>query len=206
MTITNNNELVCSIKLSEEEIQTILNAFSIDSTNNLSECASPDDHDWQVISQTSDCWSTTVDYICSKCGMNKSAHEDSALPHHSWVEKTADGKTTFTCTYGDESVTFISEIREFSYSQTLEEYQIGDPGVKHDHFSNWNVESEVAGAIDAIVRAKFELTIEYDTISVAYDETSDMWRVDFWTLDLDGNSQSVYINGNGLTCYVIYGE
>ena len=164
------------------------------------------EHNWQVKSQTSDCWSITVNYACSKCGMEKFTHEDSALPYHSWAEKTDEGKTTFSCIRCNESYTFLSEIRTFSYAQALEEYKIGDPGVKHEHFNNWNVESEITGAIDAIVRAKFELTIEYDTISVSYDEISNMWRVDFWTLDLDGNSQSVYINDNGLTCYIVYGE
>lgn len=167
---------------------------------------SPDEHDWQVTSQTSDCWSITVNYVCSKCDMEKTTHGDSALPYHSWAEETDEGKTTFSCTRCNESYTFISEIREFSYAQELEYYKVGDPGVKHEHFNNWNIESEITGAIDAIVRAKFELTIEYDTISVSYDEISNMWRVDFWTLDLDGNSQSVYINGKGLTCYIVYGE
>ena len=164
------------------------------------------EHNWQVTSQTSDCWSITVNYACSKCGMEKFTHEDSALPYHSWAEKTDEGKATFSCIRCNESYTFLSEIRTFSYAQALEEYKIGDPGVKHEHFNNWNVESEITGAIDAIVRAKFELTIEYDTISVSYDEISNMWRVDFWTLGLDGNSQSVYVNGNGLTCYIVYGE
>ena len=163
-------------------------------------------HDWILISENSDCWSTTINYDCSKCNREQVIHGDSALPNHSWKEATADGKTAFSCTRCKESITFIAEIREFSYAQDLEDYKIGDPGVKHEHFSNWDIESEITGAIDAIVRAKFELTIEYDTISVFYDKTSDMRRVDFWTLNLDGNSQSVYVNGNGLTCYVVYGE
>ena len=33
-----------------------------------------------------------------------------------------------------------------------------------------------------------------------------MWCVSFWTLNLDGNGQDVYINDNGLTCYIVYGE
>ncbi len=197
--ITNNNQFLCTIKISNDEIQTILDSFGINQGN-------PENHNWQVTSQTSDCWSITVNYACSKCGMEKFTHEDSALPYHSWAEKTDEGKTTFSCIRCNESYTFLSEIRTFSYAQALEEYKIGDPGVKHEHFNNWNVESEITGAIDAIVRAKFELTIEYDTISVSYDEISNMWRVDFWTLDLDGNSQSVYINDNGLTCYIVYGE
>ena len=163
-------------------------------------------HDWQFKSQTSDCWSTTVIQACSKCGMEQFLHGDSVLPHHSWVEETADGKTTFRCTRCAESITFVSEIREFDYAKILEQYKIGDPGVKHENFKNPEVEREDTSAIDAIIRAKFELTIEYDTISVSQDKDSNMWCVSFWTLNLDGNGQDVYINDNGLTCYIVYGE
>ena len=164
------------------------------------------EHSWQVVSQNRGCWYISESYVCSECNIEQFADGELVLPNHSWSEKTAEGKTTFSCTRCKESYTFISGIGEFSYSQALEYYKIGDPGVKHKNFNNPAVESEITGAIDAIVRAKFELTIEYDTISVSYDEISNMWRVDFWTLDLDGNSQSVYINDNGLTCYIVYGE
>ena len=165
-----------------------------------------EEHDWNIVRQTSDCWSTTVTRACSKCSMQEVFHGDSALPRHSWAEETADSKTTFSCTRCNESFTFVSEIRAFNYAQVLEEYKIGDPGVKHEHFNNWNIESEITGAIDAITRAKFELTVEYDITSVSYDENANMWCVTFWTLDMPGGDQSVYLNGNGLTCYIIYGE
>ena len=167
---------------------------------------SPTEHNWQVVSQNRGCWYISESYVCSECNIEQFAGGELVLPNHNWSEKTADGKTTFSCIRCNESNTFISEIRVFSYAQALEYYKIGDPGVKHENFNNPAVESEITGAIDAIIRAEFELTIEYDTISVSYDEISNMWRVDFWTLDLDGNSQSVYINDNGLTCYIVYGE
>ena len=163
-------------------------------------------HDWKFKSQTSDCWSTTVTQACSKCGMEQFLHGDSVLPHHSWVEETGDGKTTFDCTRCAESITFVSEIREFDYQNVLAQYKIGDPGVKHENFKNPEVEREDMNAIDAIIRAKFEVTVEYDTISISQDKDSNMWCVSFWTLNLDGNGQDVYINDNGLTCYIVYGE
>ena len=163
-------------------------------------------HDWKFKSQTSDCWSTTVTQACSKCDMEQSLHGDSVLPHHSWVEETRDGKTTFRCTRCAESITFVSEIREFDYEKVLEQYKIGDPGVKHENFKNPDVEREDISAIDAIIRAKFELAVEYDTISVSYDKALNTWCVSFWTLDLPGACQDVYINGKGLTCYIVYGE
>ena len=167
------------------------------------ETSQHEEHDWQIVSQDNGCWYSAITYACSKCDMEQNAEIDWALPNHSWTEETTDGKTTFACTRCNESNTYMSEIREFSYAQVLEEYKIGDPDVKHENFNNPAIEREITNVIDAITRAKFELTIEYDTISVFYDETSNMWRVDFWTLNMDGNCQSVYVNGNGLTCYEI---
>ena len=166
----------------------------------------PEEHDWQYASQTSDCWSTTITYGCSKCYQQQVVHGDSVLPNHNWIEETANGKTALHCSRCKESCTFVSGLQEFSYAQVLEEYKIGDPGVKHENFNNPDVEREVTSAIDAIIRAKFELTVEYDTISVSQDKDANMWCVDFWTLDVVGGGQSVYLNGNGLTCYIVYGE
>lgn len=165
-----------------------------------------EDHIWNYSGEENDCWSTNVIYFCSKCNMRQYIHGDLALPDHIWQEETADGKTTFTCTRCKESYTFASEIAEFSYAQVLEEYKIGDPGVKHDNF-NLGFESDISGAIDAVVRARsFEVTIEYDTIAVSFDKDSDVWCIDFYSLNMDGGCQSVYIKGNGLTCYIVYGE
>ncbi|MBO7274321.1 MAG: hypothetical protein J6V22_05645 [Clostridia bacterium] len=162
--------------------------------------------DWQYVGQISDCWSTTITYGCSKCYQQQLVHGDSVLPNHNWIEETANGKTALHCSRCKESCTFVSGLQEFSYVQVLEEYKIGDPGVKHENFYNPEVEREVTSAIDAIMRAQFELTVEYDTISVSQDKDANMWCVDFWTLDVDGGGQSVYLNGNGLTCYIVYGE
>lgn len=166
----------------------------------------PEACDWQFVGQTSDCWSTTITYGCSKCYQQQGVHGDSVLPNHNWIEETANGKTALHCSRCKESCTFVGGLQEFSYAQVLEEYKIGDPGVKHENFNNPDVEREVTSAIDAIIRAKFELTVEYDTISVSQDKDANMWCVDFWILDVVGGGQSVYLNGNGLTCYIVYGE
>ena len=176
------------------------------STHNQLACEAPNGHDWQIVSQDTGCWHISVRYVCSECNAEQFADGELVVPNHSWTEETTDGKATFACTRCNESITYMSEIQEFSYAQALEEYKIGDPGVKHENFNNPAVESEITGAIDAITRARPELTIEYDTISVSYDATSNMWRVDFWILDTDGRYQSVYLNGKGLTCYIVYGE
>lgn len=163
-------------------------------------------HEWQYAGENNDCWSTNILYTCSQCNMEQVTHGDFALPNHNWVEEIADDRrTTFSCTRCSEQNTFLSEIKEFSYAKVLEEYKIGDPGVKHENF-NIPVASEIKDANDAITKAKFELTIDYDTISVSYDQEADIWCIVFWTLSLDGNCQSVYLQGNGLTCYIVYGE
>jgi len=165
-----------------------------------------EDHIWNYSGEENDCWSNNVIYFCSKCNMRQYIHGDLALPDHIWSEETADGKTAFTCTRCKESYTFSSEIAEFSYTEVLEEYKIGDPGVKHENF-NLCFESKITSAIDAVVRARsFEVTIEYDTIAVSFDKESDVWCIDFYSLNMDGGCQSVYIKGNGLTCYIVYGE
>ena len=166
----------------------------------------PEAHDWQYVGQISDCWSTTITYSCSKCHEEQLIHGDSVLPSHIWEEETADGKTTFNCTRCKESITFISEIGTFDYAQVLEQYKVGDPGIKHENFYNPEVEREVKSAIDAIIRAKFDVTIEYDTISVSFDGESNMWCVHFYTSNFPGGDQSVYLNEKGLTCYIVYGE
>lgn len=166
----------------------------------------PEEHDWVYVGQTSDCWSTTIAYDCSKCNQKQFVHGDSVLPHHNWAEQITNGKTTYSCTRCTETIAFVSDIQEFSYAQVLEQYKIGDPGVKHENFNNPDVEREDMSAVDAIIRAEFELTVEYDTISVSYDESSNIWCVDFYTSNIPGGGQSVYLNGNGLTCYIVYGE
>ena len=160
------------------------------------------DHDWKRAREEADCWSTTVSYACSNCDMEKEVHSDLALPNHSWAEETADGKTTFTCTRCNESYTFPSEIAAFSYAQVLEKHKIGDPGVKHENF-HFSWESDITAAIDAIIRAKFELTVAYDTVTVSLDPDANVWCVRFSTSSADTNWQSVYIKGNGLPCYVV---
>lgn len=162
-------------------------------------------HDWKYVSEVGDCWSTNITYVCSKCNMEQVLHGDTVLPYHSWEDKTVDDKTTFVCSRCNESNTFESEIAEFSYTEVLEKYKIGDPGVEHENLNSF-FEFKITGANDAVTMAKFELTVEYDTIAVSFDKDSDVWCVDFYTSNTDGGGQSVYIKGNGLTCYIVYGK
>ena len=97
------------------------------------------------------------------------------------------------------------EILPFSYEEVLQMWGKSDPGVKTDGFQNTS-EAVIATPQQVIERAQNECTIEYDTTSLAYDNAADIWRVTFYTEGSVGNSQDVYLNGNGLTALIIYGE
>ena len=97
------------------------------------------------------------------------------------------------------------EILPFSYEKVLQMWRKSDSGVKSDGFQNTS-EAVIATPQQVIERAQNECTIEYDTTSLAYDSAADIWRVTFYTEGSVGNSQDVYLNGNGLTALIIYGE
>lgn len=98
-----------------------------------------------------------------------------------------------------------AEILPFSYEEVLQMWGKSDPGVKSDGFQNTS-EAVIATPQQVIERAQNECTIEYDTTALAYDSAADIWRVTFYTEGSAGNSQDVYLNGNGLTALIIYGE
>ena len=97
------------------------------------------------------------------------------------------------------------EILPFSYEEVLQMWGKSDPGVKTDGFQNTS-EAVIATPQQVIERAQNECTIKYDTTALAYDNAADIWRVTFYTEGSVGNSQDVYLNGNGLTALIIYGE
>ena len=97
------------------------------------------------------------------------------------------------------------EILPFSYEKVLQMWEKSDSGVKSDGFQNTS-EAVIATPQQVIERAQNECTIEYNTTALAYDSAADIWRVTFYTEGSVGNSQDVYLNGNGLTALIIYGE
>lgn len=97
------------------------------------------------------------------------------------------------------------EILPFSYEKVLQMWKKSDSGVKSDGFQNTS-EAVIATPQQVIERAQNECTIEYNTTALAYDSAADIWRVTFYTEGSVGNSQDVYLNGNGLTALIIYGE
>lgn len=104
-------------------------------------------------------------------------------------------------------------LASFSYEEDAAINQVGDPGINPNAFSNVDI-YPIENQEDAVERAKNECTIEYNTTSVSFDADADMWRIDFLsvahsednTWATTGNCQSVYINSDGITQLIVYGE
>lgn len=92
----------------------------------------------------------------------------------------------------------------FSYTEVTEMFKIGDPGVKSEGFVNTEF-APIGRLLDAKVQATKECTIEYDTASVAYDDMAKVWEVTFFK-GTPGGCQSVYMDQNGVTLLIVYGE
>ena len=94
---------------------------------------------------------------------------------------------------------------EFSYEEALETYRENDPGVKYSGFVNTE-RTAVERVYNVICRAENECTIGHDTVSVAYDSVEQMWAVTFFTAGTLGDCQTVYMDMDGVTRLIVYGE
>lgn len=92
-----------------------------------------------------------------------------------------------------------------SYQEERAKYKSGDAGVFLEGFQNTSPYA-INGYEDAVERAKLECTIQYDQIHYAYDEESDIWLVMFSLEGVLGGNQDVYLNSQGITQMIVYGE
>ncbi len=98
-----------------------------------------------------------------------------------------------------------SSIGGFSFGNVRKTYKAGDPGVKTDGFKNIS-EQAVTNSAEAVERAKRECTIEYDTVTVLRDGWDKIWSITFYTRSSPGGDQTVYLDSNGVTLIIVYGE
>lgn len=94
---------------------------------------------------------------------------------------------------------------EFSYADDVETYTKGSPGVKHTGFKN-TTECPVSCGKQVLERAKNECTVEYNDTHVYYDEEANVWMVLFYKRNTLGGGQSVYMDADGKTLMIVYGE
>jgi hypothetical protein len=104
----------------------------------------------------------------------------------------------------DTPTTIRDDIRAFSYDERREMYAGGGAGIRFDGFYNI-VRNSITSKDDAIVFARNEVVVDYTAISVFYDDESEMWMVHFWRQE-PGGCQSVYMNRNGITTMIVFGE
>ena len=93
----------------------------------------------------------------------------------------------------------------FSYAEVTNTFKVGDPGVKSDGFVNTE-SAPISRIWDVKAQALNECTIEYDSVAVAYDETAEIWEITYSTENTLGDCQSVYMDRNGVTLLIVYGE
>lgn len=97
------------------------------------------------------------------------------------------------------------QVEKFSYSDVLAVYSEETVGVRRDGFVNTE-KSIVSDAGQAIELAKKECNIDYNLVSVAYDEQEKIYCVEFGNRDMEGGCQSVYLSTEGITLLIISGE
>ena len=121
-------------------------------------------------------------------------------------EKKQYPETLYSKTDDTESVTTSTiTVGTFNYRNERDSIENNTPGVKTNGFVNV-LSVSIENEYDIISRALNECTIAYNMTDVFYDETTDVWKVVFYRNNTIGNCQSVYINGDGTTCLIIYGE
>ncbi|MBR4062517.1 MAG: hypothetical protein IKK01_05570 [Clostridia bacterium] len=98
-----------------------------------------------------------------------------------------------------------SSIGGFAFDNVQKTYKPGDPGVKTSGFKNTSKQT-VTNSAEAAERAKNECTIEYDTVTVLRDSWDYVWSVTFSTQGTLGGCQTVYLNDEGVTLLIVYGE
>ena len=95
-------------------------------------------------------------------------------------------------------------IGNFSYEEDFNYYK-DDPGLHQSGFVNTE-KADISDPEQVIELANKECTVDYDTVSIAFDATSTMYKVNFSKKNYVGGDQSVYINQDGITQLIIYGE
>ena len=95
-------------------------------------------------------------------------------------------------------------IPNFSYAEDAAIYLECEPGVKTSGFVN-TTETEITFE-NVAERAKNECTVEYNSVTTYFDTDECVWKVHFCTDGMVGGDQSVYLNCDGKTLLIVYGE
>ena len=95
-------------------------------------------------------------------------------------------------------------IPDFSYAKDSAMYVGGEPGVKTSGFVNTTkVDVDFNNVAEV---AKNECTIEWDSCTSYLDTAECIWKVVFYNEGTVGGDQTVYLDYDGKTVLIVYGE
>lgn len=95
-------------------------------------------------------------------------------------------------------------IPDFSYAEESAIYAESSPGIKASGFVNT---SETKLTLENVAEhAKNECTVEYDSVSTYLDAVECVWKVHFYNSEMLGGDQTVYLDHDGKTLLIVYGE
>lgn len=135
-------------------------------------------------------WVLTLVAILGLVGCSQQGQQDIITP-------TESGKNT-------EIVESNNSIPHFSFAEDAAIYVEGEPGVKTSGFVN-TTETEITFE-NVAERAKNECTVEYNSVTTYFDTDECVWKVHFCTDGMVGGDQSVYLDCDGKTLLIVYGE
>ncbi|MCQ2354797.1 MAG: hypothetical protein MJ102_06820 [Clostridia bacterium] len=141
--------------------------------------------------------------LLSGCGA-KTEQSKEQFTENQQSETEKSDVSQFTENRQSETEKSDVSIPGFSYAKDCAIYVVGEPGVKTSGFVNTNEKDVNSDNVTEI--AEHECTIEYDSTKVYYDTIARIWKVDFFTQGMDGGCQTVYLDSNGITVLVVYGE
>lgn len=95
-------------------------------------------------------------------------------------------------------------VPEFSYAGDRAMYAAGEPGVKTSGFVNTDKADIHSG--NAAELAKQECTVDWNRSQVYLDPSAGIWKVVFFTEGTLGGCQTVYLDRDGKTVLIVYGE
>ncbi len=96
------------------------------------------------------------------------------------------------------------DVSSFSYESDCTYYK-DEGGVQLSDFKNTE-KSELKTPSRAVELAKTECVVEYDTIDVAFDEQTKVYRISFSKENRAGDNQDVYLSQDGITLMIVFGE
>lgn len=92
----------------------------------------------------------------------------------------------------------------FFFAEDSALYSEGEPGVKTSGFVN-TTKTKITPE-NLIDHAKKECSVWHNCIDVDVDTSAQVWRVNFSTQGMAGGGQTVYMDYDGRTLLIVYGE